>query len=256
MSTAPNNTAIELFFSYSHRDETLRDELAKHLSILKRQGVITAWHDRQITAGSEWAGAIDDHLDSARVILLLISADFLASDYCWDVELKRAIERHEAGEACVIPIILKPVDWSGAPFSKLQALPKNAQPVTSWANPDEAFLDVAKGIRRAVEAIVQAKPTTSVADASPVVTAPAFAPSSPVSTDGLTSRQRRRLEDDLASQQQEYDLLSRKLKNLRQARAIETDVAVKLKLEVQIDEATADLETVEQRLNQLESQLR
>lgn len=255
MSTALNNTAIELFFSYSHRDEMLRDELAKHLSILKRKGVITAWHDRQITAGSEWAGAIDDHLNSARVILLLISADFLASDYCWDIELRRAIERHEAGEAGVIPIILKPVDWGGALFSKLQALPKNAQPVTSWANADEAFLDVAKGIRRAVEAIVQAKPTASVADASPAVMA-SSAPSSPVSTDGLTSHQRRRLEDDLASQQQEYDLLNRKLKNLRQARAIETDVAVKLKLDVQIEAATADLETVEQRLDQLESQLR
>ncbi len=245
--------AIEVFFSYSHRDETLRDELAKHLSILKRQGVITAWHDRQITAGSEWAGAIDDHLNSARVILLLISADFLASDYCWDVELKRAIERHEAGDACVIPIILKPVDWSGAPFSKLQALPKNAQPVTSWANPDEAFLDVAKGIRRAVEAIVQAKPTASVVDTSSAVNTISASTPSAVA---LTSRQRRRLEDDLASQQQEYDLLSRKLKSLRQARAIETDVAVKLKLDVQIEETTADLEKVEQQLDYLERQLR
>ncbi|MBW4577998.1 MAG: toll/interleukin-1 receptor domain-containing protein [Tildeniella nuda ZEHNDER 1965/U140] len=254
MSTAPN-TAIEVFFSYSHRDETLRDELAKHLSILKRQGVITAWHDRQITAGSEWAGAIDDHLNSARVILLLISADFLASDYCWDIELRRAIERHEAGDACVIPIILKPVDWSGAPFSKLQALPKNAQPVTTWSNPDEAFLDVAKGIRKAVEAIAQAKPNASVVDLSPAVTASTTATTSPSATGGLTSRQRRRLEDDLASQQQEYDLLNRKLKHLRQARAIETDVAVKLKLDMQIEETTADLEVVEQRLDHIESQL-
>lgn len=249
------NQALEVFFSYSHRDEILRDELAKHLSIMKRQGTISAWYDRQITAGSEWAGEIDDHLNSARVILLLISADFLASDYCWDVELKRAIERHEAGDACVIPIILKPVDWSGAPFSKLQALPKNAHPVTSWANPDEAFLDVAKGIRRAVEAIAQAKPNASVADSSPAVKAATGASVSPA-TEGLTSRQRRRLEDDLASQQQTYDLLSRKLTNLRRARTIETDVAVKLKLDVQIEENTAELEKVEQQLDYIESQLR
>jgi TIR domain len=145
---------IEVFFSYSHRDEELRDELAKHLSILKRQGVISAWYDRDIAAGTEWATAIDHHLNSAQVILLLISPDFMASDYCFDIEMQRAIERHEAGEAIVIPIILRPVDWSGAPFGKLQACPKNAQPVTSWANRDEAFLNVAQSIRKAVEQLI------------------------------------------------------------------------------------------------------
>ncbi|HEY9648687.1 MAG TPA: TIR domain-containing protein [Chroococcidiopsis sp.] len=143
--------AIELFFSYSHRDEDLRDEMAKHLSILKRQGVISTWHDRSIDAGTEWAQEIDSHLNSAQVILLLISPDFIASDYCFDIEMGRAMERHEAGEACVIPVILRPVDWSGAPFSKLQAYPKNAKPVTTWANQDEAFLNVTQGIRNAVE---------------------------------------------------------------------------------------------------------
>lgn len=140
--------AIEIFFSYSHRDEDLRDELATHLSILKRQGVIAAWHDREISAGTEWKNAIDQHLESARIILLLISANFLGSNYCYDIELKRAMERHESGEARVIPIILKPVDWREAPFSKLQALPKNAKPITTWGNKDEAFLDIAQGIRK------------------------------------------------------------------------------------------------------------
>ncbi len=143
--------AIEVFFSYAHEDEDLRDELAKHLSILKRQGVITAWYDREISAGTEWAGEIDAHLNTARVILLLISADFLASDYCYDIELTRAMERHTEGEARVIPVILREVDWKGAPFGKLQALPKNAKPVTNWANRDAAFTDVARGIRKAVE---------------------------------------------------------------------------------------------------------
>lgn len=142
--------AVDLFFSYSHKDEELRDELALHLSMLKRQGVINAWHDREITAGTEWAGEIDQKMDSARVILLLISANFLASDYCYDIELKRAMERHQAGEAQVIPIILKPVDWRGALFGKLQALPKNAKPVTTWENRDEAFLNIAEGIRKAI----------------------------------------------------------------------------------------------------------
>ena len=104
---------IEVFFSYSHEDEELRDQLEKHLAILKRQGVITGWHDRKIGAGTEWKDQIDEHLESAQVILLLVSADFLASDYCYDRELKRAMERHEAGEAREIPVILRSVDWKG-----------------------------------------------------------------------------------------------------------------------------------------------
>jgi hypothetical protein len=141
---------MEIFFAYAREDKTLRDEHEKHLSMLKREGVITSWHDRKIGAGKEWEGKIDTHLNTARVILLLVSSDFVASDYCWDVEVKRAMERHEAREAHVIPVILRPVDWMSAPFGKLQALPTDAKPVTSWENRDEAFLDIAQGIRVAV----------------------------------------------------------------------------------------------------------
>jgi hypothetical protein len=147
----PSNPPISVFFSYAHEDESLRDELAKHLKILERQGVITTWYDRDITAGKEWAGQIDERMESAQIILLLVSADFLASDYCWDVEMKRALERHELGEACVIPIILREVDWYAAPFAKLQACPKNAEPVTSRTNRDQAFTDIARAIRKVVE---------------------------------------------------------------------------------------------------------
>jgi hypothetical protein len=150
LAEAQEKMAIEVFYSYAHEDEELREELDKHLTMLKRQGVITGWHDREISVGTEWAGKIDEHLNSARVILLLISADFLASDYCYDVELKRAMERHKVGEARVIPVILRSVDWQGAPFGKLQALPKDAKPVTSWDNRDEAFTDIAQGIRNIV----------------------------------------------------------------------------------------------------------
>ena len=145
------NQTIEVFFSYAHEDEELRDELAKHLSLLERQKVIAAWYDREIGAGTEWKHSIEQRLNSADVILLLISADFLASDFCWGIELKRAMERHEAGKARVIPVILRPVYWQGAQFGQLQALPKNAKPITTWSNQDEAFLDVARGIRQVVE---------------------------------------------------------------------------------------------------------
>jgi hypothetical protein len=144
-----SSTPLDVFISYSHRDEKLRETLGLHLASLQRQGVIKSWHDRKISAGTEWKQAIDENLNSVEIILLLISENFIASDYCYDLEMERAIARHDAGEARVIPIILKPVDWSGAPFGKLQALPKNAKPVTTWSNRGEAFLNIAEGIRQA-----------------------------------------------------------------------------------------------------------
>ena len=142
---------IEIFFSYAHEDETLRNELAKQLKLMKRQGLINEWYDRDIDAGTEWKHEIDEHLNNAQIILLLVSPDFITSDYCYDIEMMRAMERHEAREARVIPVILRPCDWHSAPFSKLQALPRNAKPITTWSNHDDAFLDVAKGIRKVVE---------------------------------------------------------------------------------------------------------
>ena len=147
----------EVFFSYSHQDEDLRDGLAKHLSLLQRRGVIDTWHDRKIEAGVEWATDIEQQLNRADIILLLVSADFLASDYCYDIEMTRALERHETGDARVIPVIVRPVDWQDAPFGKLQALPKDAKPITKWADRDEALLDVEKGIKRTLEEIAEAR---------------------------------------------------------------------------------------------------
>jgi len=142
--------SVHLFYSYSHKDEKLRRQLETHLSTLRRQGLISDWHFRKIPPGDEWDGVIDENLESAEIVLLLISADFVHSDYCYDKELKRALEKHEHGEARVIPVILRPTDWAGTPFSKLQALPENAKPVTKWANRDDAWLNVATGIRRVV----------------------------------------------------------------------------------------------------------
>src|SRR5262249_44271485 len=123
---------IDLFYSYSHIDEDLCKELMNHLSPLRHEGVISDWHDRLIRPGTEWSGVIDDHINSASIILLLISSDFIASRYCFEKEMNRALERHEKNEARVIPVILRDVDWSTAPFAKLQALAKDGNPVTSW----------------------------------------------------------------------------------------------------------------------------
>lgn len=144
--------SLKLFYCYAHEDRRLRDALAKHLGILGRQDLISDWHYRDINAGQEWAKEIDTNLNMADVILLLISSDFVHSDYCYSIEMKRALERHENGTARVIPIILRHCDYEGAPFSKLQALPTDAIPVTDrkWRSLDEAFLSVVQGIRKAV----------------------------------------------------------------------------------------------------------
>lgn len=146
----PSASPVKVFFSYSHKDEELRDELANHLSILEKNNIIKGWHDRRIIPGQQRVDEIDDWMNTAQIILLLISSDFIASDYCWNIEVKRTMERHEAGEACVIPIILRPVNWRTAPFGQLQALPKDALPVTSWISRDEAFLNISQGIEGAV----------------------------------------------------------------------------------------------------------
>ena len=148
-ASQPNS--IEVFYSYSHKDEDLRHQLENHLAILRRQEIITDWHYRKISAGKEWEGVIDEHLNRAHIILLLISSDFIASDYCYDVEMQRAMERHEVGEARVIPVILRPVDWQHAPFRRLNALPTGVEAVTLWENQDAAFTDIARGIREVVE---------------------------------------------------------------------------------------------------------
>lgn len=144
-------TVVKVFYSYSHEDEIYRRKLEKHLKLLQRQGIISSWHDRFIESGSVWEKRLKHHLESAQIILLLISPDFLNSDYCYDIEMKRALQRHKSGKARVIPIALRPVDNSDAPFMQLQGLPPGFKPVTEWNNEDRAFANIASGIRRVAE---------------------------------------------------------------------------------------------------------
>lgn len=155
-SSKKSGETIEVFFSYSHKDERMRDKLEKHLSVLRRENIISGWHDRKIMPGAEWKDQIDEHIETAHIILLLISAEFINSDYCYDVELRRAIARHDAGRARVIPIILRPCDWLKTPFGKLQALPRDGKPVSDFPTQDHAFNEVARGIRRVVEEMSKA----------------------------------------------------------------------------------------------------
>ncbi|MGO9923221.1 MAG: COR domain-containing protein [Isosphaeraceae bacterium] len=144
---------VKLFYSYAHKDEDLRNELEIHLKILERRGLISPWHDRLIHPGLDWAEQIDVNLEIAEIILLLVSADFVASDYCYSKEMKLALELHRARKPRVIPIILRDVNWHGAPFDALQALPKDGRAVTLWPDRDSAWRNVCEGIERAVESI-------------------------------------------------------------------------------------------------------
>lgn len=142
----------KVFFSYSHKDAAQRDQLEEHLSLMKNQGLIEGWHDTKIEVGSEFDPEIQKNLEASEVILLLISAHFMASNYCYSKEMARAIERHKADEALVIPVILKPCDWHSSPFGGIKAAPEDGKAVSLWADTDEAYADVAKKVRSAIEA--------------------------------------------------------------------------------------------------------
>jgi hypothetical protein len=140
--------AVTIFFCYAHEDEALLNKLKAYLKPLQRQGLVDVWYDRDISAGTDWEQQIKEQLNTAHIILLLVSPDFMASDYCYSIEMQRAIERHEQGEAHVIPIILRPVYWQDV-LGKLQALPTDGLPVTDpdWHNIDRALYNVTEGIR-------------------------------------------------------------------------------------------------------------
>src|SRR5947207_3811014 len=110
---------VKIFFCYAHEDESLLNKLKTQLSPLQRQGLINVWHDRDIRAGTEWEQEISKHLNEAEIILLLASPDFMDSDYCYGIEMQRALERQRHGVARVIPVILRHVYWQGV-LGKLQ----------------------------------------------------------------------------------------------------------------------------------------
>lgn len=160
-----------LFYSYSHKDETYRDLLETHLTMLRRQGIITSWHDRRLKAGDEIDAGIDAAMREAKVILLLVSPDFLASEYCYGVEVAHAMERHRASTARVIPIILRPCEWQEAPFGGLLAAPKDGLPVSKFTDRDDAFLNIAQMIRAAVSEKTPKQPAP-VQKAAAVISGP------------------------------------------------------------------------------------
>jgi len=153
---------VSIFISYSHADEILKNDLLKHLDPLRRLHLIDAWHDRKLKPGDEWDRVISSNLEKAQIILLLVSSDFINSKYCYDIELDRALERHDSEEAKVIPIILRPCMWQLTSFAKLQCLPKDARAVSLWSNSDEAMVNIAEGIFQATNGLLGPGPNTGL----------------------------------------------------------------------------------------------
>jgi len=149
--TEDSQSGARIFISYAHEDEDLKKELDKYLKVLKRSSKVQVWNDRELIAGQEWDQMIMSELNKANIILLLISVDFNASDFIWDKELASAMKRHEEGTAHVVPIILRRCEWRNMPYAKLQALPRNATPVTEYADRDAAFTEIAIGIEKLVD---------------------------------------------------------------------------------------------------------
>lgn len=154
-------STTEIFIAYSQRDKKFADKVLKHLKPLESQGLIFTSYDDNFLPGSDWNSQIKKHINQANIILLLISADFLASSH-FEAEIQQALKRQEAGDARIIPVIVRPVSWRGTPLNKLQALPTGGKPVTSWANPDIAFIDIAQGIRKAVAELTQNTPHSPI----------------------------------------------------------------------------------------------
>lgn len=142
---------VRIFVSYAAEDDTHRSALERHLRLLEREGFVETWTDRKILPGDQWGKAIDERLESADLVLLLVSEHFINSDYCYTVEMTRALERHQQNQARVVPILVDSYDWQSAPFAKLQVLPERARPVTSWENAADAWTSVARGLRAIVE---------------------------------------------------------------------------------------------------------
>jgi len=142
---------MKIFISYAHKDEFYKNELLKHLSNLQRKGIIDGWHDRLIKPGEKWNESIKCALYECQVIVCLISADFLASEYIHNTEIKIALERYAKGEVLIIPVIVRPCNWDDSDLGKFQALPKDAKALSTWENMDEGLLSVAQGVKKIIE---------------------------------------------------------------------------------------------------------
>lgn len=217
-----------LFISYAHKDSSYKEELVSHLKALERKGQINIWEDGAIIAGTDWDVTIKQHLAAADIVLFLISADFINSDYIDRVEVKEAIANHQAGKQILIPIVIRACDFSSFDqLSRFQALPSHAKPVSSWANRDEAWLDVVKGLKRVIATVATTR-TIKTTSTVPITTT-------------ISVLEKEALE-------KQATLLVQKLAMLQNAQIIETDPSRLFKL-------AQDIKGVKEALDKVKTQL-
>ena len=159
-----NMSPVNAFISYAHADEKALERLRKHFAMLQREGSLNAWTDNAIVPGAKLDPEIDANLKSSSIFIALLSPDYLASKYCYETEFKQALALADGGKLRIVPVILEPCDWLSSPFKDFMALPKDGQPVSSWTNQNNAFLDVVTGLRRLLQTLTSAP--SSVADHS------------------------------------------------------------------------------------------
>ena len=157
---------LNIFFSYAHEDEDLMNDVRRQLIVYERNGRILKWHDRMIPPGTKWRNQIDGRLKTAEIVLLFMSPHFIESRYCYEIEGTVALERHEAGQAHVVPIVLRPCAWEATPFGALQALPADAKPITRWVDRDEACLDAARGVMLVVDRLAKLRGASRLSKSS------------------------------------------------------------------------------------------
>lgn len=225
---------VKVFLSYAHEDEEHINELLKHLSLLQRQRYIEHWHHRMISPGQDRTEEIDARLEDADIIIAAVSADFLASDYCHEVELERSLARHAEGTAYVIPIIVRPTNWSSSALGRLQPLPKDGKAISTWHDRDEAWSDVSMGIQRIVQERQEAFSLTG---------------------------DNRRLRSELKSAQRERERLSAECASLAQrndaleARERELDAEVQQKIATTSHSLLGELRKASETITELNAEL-
>lgn len=168
MASTSRARPLHIFLSFAYEDRAFRDALDTHLAALQKSGYIDNWHKHEVAAGGEWQNVVDEQLNQADIILLFITPHFIASQYCYSVQMKQALEKHEHGEARVIPILFRPTFWYDLPFAKLQGLPVSGnKTVSEWKNKDRAYVEIVEGIKKAIEELSERRSVAPVAPNSP-----------------------------------------------------------------------------------------
>ncbi len=222
-------TPVKVFISYAHADEKHCNDLKDHLSVLLYNKDIEIWYDRHLIPGETWDETIREKLQTADLILLLVSVNMLKSRYILEVELEKALQQRAAGTSIVIPIILKPCDWQDTPFSKFQGLPKDAKPISTWSSKDEAYVDVVKGIRSAIKSLIP--------KLKPIDTKDTTDPKTPNQTNKSTLSAL-----ELEGLLEEQKILTEKLSYLRKQKAKLSDGSKKFEIIKDIEEVEKELD--------------